>query len=334
MKRKYSIIITAYNKENYIARAIESCIKQVYENIEIIIVNDGSTDKTFKIIKKFNDKRIKKINKENGGVSSARNEGIKEATGEYICFLDGDDWYENNFIYEADKLWNENIDLIIFNRNVVDKNNKYIKDIKLSYENVVLSGKEILLSLNDGKYKIQNCNGNAYKTKIIKNNKLHFCEKIFNGEDFLFNYYYLKYVNNVYYCGNNKCWNYFLSSNSITRSKYSHKIYTAVYADEKIIEDNVDVELNEVFNIFLLVRLFSIISIIINNYRNVYIDDLKEARKLIIKKKKYIKFTQYKYKYLLYVIMPIKISILICKFKNIIIKLIRYMSSSSQIEAK
>lgn len=93
-----SIIVPAYNIESYIGRCIESIINQEHKELEIIIVNDGSNDKTGEIIEQYamKDKRIIPIHKENGGVSSARLAGIKGATGEYIGFVDGDDYIEPN----------------------------------------------------------------------------------------------------------------------------------------------------------------------------------------------------------------------------------------------
>lgn len=91
-----TIIIPVYNVEDYITKCIESIINQTYQNLEIICVNDGSTDNSGKIcdIYALNDKRIKVIHKNNGGVSSARNVGLINASGEYIGFVDPDDWIE------------------------------------------------------------------------------------------------------------------------------------------------------------------------------------------------------------------------------------------------
>ena len=97
-KIKVSIIITAYNFEKYIKRCIESAINQSLKEIEIIVVNDGSTDGTWKIIEKLSleDNRLVVINKENGGESSSINVASDIAKGEYIQELDGDDWIESN----------------------------------------------------------------------------------------------------------------------------------------------------------------------------------------------------------------------------------------------
>ena len=91
-----SVIIPCYNAGNFLSRTIESVFDQTYENIEIIIVNDGSTDFDTKKLLKFyeKDKRIKVIHQKNKGLSSARNEGIRRSLGSYIYFLDSDDWID------------------------------------------------------------------------------------------------------------------------------------------------------------------------------------------------------------------------------------------------
>ncbi|MDY0278651.1 MAG: glycosyltransferase family A protein [Acholeplasma sp.] len=95
---RISVIIPLYNKEKYIAKAIESVLCQTYTEFELIVVNDGSTDRSEQIVRDFDDQRIRFYTKENGGVSSARNFGIEKAKFEYIAFLDGDDWWDLDFL--------------------------------------------------------------------------------------------------------------------------------------------------------------------------------------------------------------------------------------------
>ncbi|UNL46187.1 glycosyltransferase [Lactobacillus amylovorus] len=100
MKYKVSIIVPVYNVDKYVEECIISLVHQTYRNIEIILVDDGSLDKSGKICDKWSqkDRRIKVIHKKNGGLSDARNVGIKKATGNYLAFVDGDDWVSINFI--------------------------------------------------------------------------------------------------------------------------------------------------------------------------------------------------------------------------------------------
>ena len=97
-----SIIVPCYNMENFIEKCIKSILAQTYKNIEVLVIDDGSTDNTKYKIKKIiqNDKRFLYYFKENGGLSDARNFGLKRAHGKYICFIDSDDYIEKNYIEE------------------------------------------------------------------------------------------------------------------------------------------------------------------------------------------------------------------------------------------
>lgn len=96
----FSIIIPTYNRADMISNSINSVIKQIYTNWELIIVDDGSTDNTDIVINNFKDQRIKYFKTKNQGRSSARNYGIEQAKGNYLCFLDDDDYYYDNFLSE------------------------------------------------------------------------------------------------------------------------------------------------------------------------------------------------------------------------------------------
>ena len=101
MDKLVSVIIPAYNIERYISRCLDSIMAQTYNNLEIIVIDDGSKDQTAEILDDYQkrDSRIIVVHKENGGVSSARNNGLDIATGDYISFVDGDDLIESN-MYE------------------------------------------------------------------------------------------------------------------------------------------------------------------------------------------------------------------------------------------
>ena len=113
-----SIIVPVYNNEKYIERCLNSILNQTYTNIQIIVINDGSTDNSYKICKKYaeQDNRIFLISQKNSGVSSARNTGLKEAKGEVLSFIDSDDWVHERFIEDNLKIMIEkNADMICFN---------------------------------------------------------------------------------------------------------------------------------------------------------------------------------------------------------------------------
>ena len=121
-----SIIIPAYNAETYLNECINSVITQTYRNLEIVIINDGSTDNTLNIIKKYKsiDKRIVAINQNNCGVYDSRCNGVKISKGDYIIFLDADDFLTSDCV---EKLYNS---IIESNTDIVRCNFKYYKNFK------------------------------------------------------------------------------------------------------------------------------------------------------------------------------------------------------------
>lgn len=120
-----SVVIPVYKIEKYIGSCLESIQKQTYENIEILVVNDGSPDKSAEIAHEYakNDSRIKVIDKKNGGLSDARNVGIEKAKGNYILLVDGDDYIAENMIEKMyDAIKESKSDLCICSINIVDEN--------------------------------------------------------------------------------------------------------------------------------------------------------------------------------------------------------------------
>ena len=124
-----SVIIPVYNVEIYIKKCIDSVLNQTFQNFEIILIDDGSTDNSGRICNEYvlKDNRIKVIHQNNAGLSAARNKGIDVSSGNYICFLDSDDWYSNNALEEFINLvinYNADISIIdIFN--TIDDNAIY-----------------------------------------------------------------------------------------------------------------------------------------------------------------------------------------------------------------
>ena len=93
---KVSVILCVYNEENYIGKAIDSVLNQTLDDFELIVVNDGSTDGTLDIINSYDDERIRLISQENIGLGASRNRAMAEVSGEYVTFLDGDDWFSTD----------------------------------------------------------------------------------------------------------------------------------------------------------------------------------------------------------------------------------------------
>ncbi|MBB1070183.1 glycosyltransferase family 2 protein [Limosilactobacillus sp. RRLNB_1_1] len=126
MSNKITIIMPTYNAEEYIVRAIHSIIKQTYVNWELIIVDDGSVDSTIAIIKEFlkKDRRIKLIKNMGKGAGAARNTGISNANGDYLAFIDSDDYYDIHYLEEANNYIIDGKDCIIFDYFVFYNNQK------------------------------------------------------------------------------------------------------------------------------------------------------------------------------------------------------------------
>lgn len=128
---KVSIIVPVYNIEKYLNKCMESIINQTFRNIEIILIDDGSTDNSGKICDEYalKDQRIKVIHKANGGLSEARNYGIDLATGDYLLFVDSDDYIDVNLIKDLEQYMNKQLDVIKFKIVKVDKYGKEIKKV-------------------------------------------------------------------------------------------------------------------------------------------------------------------------------------------------------------
>ena len=131
---KISVIIPVYNTEKYIEKCLDSIYNQKMKDIEIIIVNDGSKDNSDTIIQKWIEKnkeniQIKYLKKENGGLSDSRNFAIPYVTGEYISFIDSDDFIDENLYSNLEKYMNEKIDLIKFKMQTVDEKGKILEKL-------------------------------------------------------------------------------------------------------------------------------------------------------------------------------------------------------------
>ena len=148
---KYSIIIPVYNSENTIKRAIDSVLSQTYLNWELIIVDDGSTDNSLKIVNEYHDDRIRILCQSNSGPGKARNFGIENAIGDYVVFLDSDDYYDNDYLESIDIVNKESKKQVVFidfvneyeNGEIIEKSNIYYyrKDNKFELISKQMTGK-------------------------------------------------------------------------------------------------------------------------------------------------------------------------------------------------
>jgi len=184
---KISVIIPVYNVEEYLPQSLNSVVNQTHSDIEIICINDCSTDNSLKILEEYTEKdcRIKLINfSKNQGVSVARNAGIDIAEGDYIAFLDPDDWWELELLEKAiKKLQLDNADVILFSHNEI-KNNEIIKNKeKLKKIQDVINGTNYINYLQDFSILIWD---KIYRKDFIKNRNIKFIQNIHQTEDVLF----------------------------------------------------------------------------------------------------------------------------------------------------
>ena len=151
----FSVIIPLYNKENYITQTIKSVLIQTFKDFEIIIVNDGSTDKSIEKVKYFDDTRIRLIEQTNTGVSVARNKGIKEAKYDLIAFLDADDLWDNDFLLTAYNLYNKypNCDIYALNYRIENSINNFkspiVRGLSNSFKEGIIQNYFVVASQSD-----------------------------------------------------------------------------------------------------------------------------------------------------------------------------------------
>ena len=167
---KFSIIIPVYGVEKYIDKCLKSVLDQSYKNYEVIVVNDGSPDNSQEIIDKYVelDNRFKTYSKKNGGLSDARNFGVQYATGDYIIFIDSDDYIEEDLLLNVSKCAEGN-DLIKYNINLVDENGNLIRKAKTFQFTGEVNFKELI----SAEY-FQPAWSYAYNLKFWKNNKFKY----------------------------------------------------------------------------------------------------------------------------------------------------------------
>ena len=179
-----SIIIPCFNAEKTLEKCLKSVVQQSYANLEIIIIDDGSTDETSLIYNKFqsNDERILVLKQQNSGVSKARNTGVKAATGDYICFVDSDDWAELNYCSELYSLLvGENADISIVEASYEDENGNVLCSKPISEEKIFDGNRALVLLLEDQEIQSHPW-GKLFKADLLKN--VHFPENLKCFEDY------------------------------------------------------------------------------------------------------------------------------------------------------
>lgn len=199
--KRVSIVVPIYNVEEYLEKCLDSLVEQTYKNIELILVNDGSTDRSLEIAERYAEKyqQIKLITQKNGGLSKARNTGMKLAEGEYLCFVDSDDWLELDTVQEIITFMEkDDLDLCLFGANgylLDEKGLQRQSEGDYCYSSKckgIYSGKELFSRLYSvGEFKASACMY-MMKRKLIAEKALEFKEGIIHEDElftpFLFYY--------------------------------------------------------------------------------------------------------------------------------------------------
>lgn len=322
---KISIVVPVYNLEKYIERCVESILSQTYTNLEILIVDDGSIDNSYQIIKQLaeHDNRVVLISKENGGVTSARLSGIEKATGEWIGFVDGDDEIEEDmFEILLNNAITHNADIshcgyqMIFSDNRINyfyNTGIFIKQNKVTGLKDLLDGSQVEPGL---------CNKIFRKTlfkSLLQSEVMNTDIKI--NEDLLMNY--ILFAQSKLSVYEDVCkYHYIVRENSASRVKLNeHKIFDPIRV-KKIIMDVSDRELLQSAQKAYLSTCINVYNGLVLENRNEYVAEKKQVRKLIMGRKGWISFLSKKQQLLAKLIcnVPVLYPIIYGMYAKILLK--------------
>lgn len=232
-----SIILPVYNVQSYIEECVKSIINLKYKNFEAIFIDDGSTDNCYNILMNFSkqDKRIKVLHKNNGGVSSAKNLGLKKAKGKYITFVDPDDYVTPDYIdYLLDLIKKNNAEISV-SKGILDN---YNMKPELQDNIFCYSSKEALIDILTYKMNVAVWN-KMYKKEFLDKYNIQFYEDVFMGEGFNFNVKCFSCANKVA-VGFHKTYFYRRDNNNSATTKFKiEKWENAIYAVDKM-KENLD----------------------------------------------------------------------------------------------
>ncbi|MCH5166331.1 MAG: glycosyltransferase [Erysipelotrichales bacterium] len=239
-----TVIIPVYNVEKYLEKCVNSVLVQTYKDLEIILVDDGSTDSSSLLCDKLKskDNRIKVIHKKNQGLGLARNSGLKVASGQYVTFVDSDDFIDQDLVLNLLSAINKNgIDTAIGGFKRIEENDKIVREEHYVAE--LYTGENVLKSLlprllgsapeksDSLRPSVWNC---LYSMDIIKKHKILFpSERDYISEDIIFDLHYYQYAKGVQVL-DNISYNYRINDNSLTRKykKDGYYLFKKLYKKE------------------------------------------------------------------------------------------------------
>lgn len=194
---KISVIVPIYNAEKHLHRCVDSILAQTFTDFELLLVNDGSKDKSGAICDEYaaKDSHVRVFHKENGGVSSARNLGLDNAKGEWITFVDSDDWVSSEYLSNMYSCVSDEIDMVFSYATIYTGNDFY----RENYPSCIVCSNELdsLFSKNDLHWHTSPWS-KLYRTNLIRINKLKFDNGIHIGEDLVFVYSYMLLCSYIY----------------------------------------------------------------------------------------------------------------------------------------
>lgn len=231
MRPFISVIIPIYNSEKYLDKCIESIRDQSLKNIEIILINDGSSDDSLRILRQYEkiDERVIVIDQKNSGPSSARNKGIDIAKGEYISFIDSDDWVDETMFEEMyDSAKENNSDVVICDMKLVNKNEEiYITGLNYPIRNLSERAmKEIIFRELLSNSQFNSMANKIFRTSIIEENNIRLDKDIYYAEDWLFNVEFFRRSKKISYI--NKAFYYYRRGHESSSSSYNDDTFEKV----------------------------------------------------------------------------------------------------------
>ena len=256
MNNLVSVIVPVYKVEKYLEKCVDSIINQTYKNLEIILVDDGSPDNCSKMCDLYakEDKRVKVIHKQNGGLSDARNAGLDIMTGDFVCFVDSDDWVEKNYVEEMLNIQQKtNADVVACGINLVNEENGKSSIYYNINQTTIFETHDIIENYYNGNGIISGVAWNKlYKKEIFNNlrypkgilfedvaiilNILFQCEKVVILKDMLYNY--------------------LDRQGSIMKSNWNHqKLVSKLFMFEKRLDFLLEQNINEYLNKELQIRI-------------------------------------------------------------------------------
>ncbi len=254
-----SIIVPVYNVEKYLPKCLDSLVGQTFRNIEIICVNDGSPDNSQEILNSYaqKDSRVRVITKENGGLFSARHEGMKYINGKYVIFVDSDDWVSENLVEKCLKAaGSDNPDVVVFGAFSVREKNGKISCKRGGYD----FSKFVNLTKNGLKVKDifkfpPTAWSKMYRTDFLKQNNIRF-QEIKNGEDQLFFIHSMLLAKKIKTVDENLY--YYIKSRAGAITAVNRKTSLSPVANFYAIEDLIKTfDINEVCKEFILEKYFN-----------------------------------------------------------------------------